>query len=524
MARKPFPTSNQVLACILILAAALRSLAAYFSIGFDHPNEVYRLLEPLAHLQGYSTLLPWEWNDHLLSWLPIRLQNELLHWVSTLGWTDSISQVRTLHFLYGILSLLQVYCGWRLVWVGTGSIKLAGSAALFLAIWPDLIYHSVRLMDYSLEGSFLAATVLLIFGNWGGVSKSKPELKKININSALVFLAGIFLGTLFFIRYQTGIHLISLLLVLLLIQLRNEVPLKKALWNAGLLSTAYGVTVLFLALLEAGTLSGILVPFRNYLHFNWTLGGAEKFYGPQPWHRYLSEIAKYYGYIPLLIGLGFILSALSFRRPRQNQAELIPGAFLAALVFIPWLAHSLIPHKEGRFIFGSLFLLVPAAFLSVENRSGKYTKAFVPWAQGLLVVGLVIGFSISLSRTVKKITVRAGKVLAFARAGSALQKEVRNSNRSLQIHDDPIHSPGAFFLRWRGPICYVSSNTDYLKSPLGSLHPSITQCSGKLDQSYHLVPHFSGRSDLELDENSQMNSNNRVIWKNPTWTLLYKSL
>lgn len=501
-----------VLLVILLFAGLLRIVTAWVSLGFDHPNEIYRLLEPLALLSGYTAHVPWEWTDQLLSRLPVLAHLKVLDAAIQLGITSAIAQVRFLHILYGIFSLIQVYCTWRLVRLATRSTATAGAAALCISLWPELVYQSVRLMDYSLEASFLAIAVLLVFGDLTA-SRKTPVLGLLleQRRVLLAALGGVFLGMLFFVRYQSGLHLISFCTVLLW-EARGDSLTGSSFTKKAALSRysqydglarlsacvlAYALTVGVLAWIEAPNLSEFLLPFKNYIHFNWTLNGAEKLYGAVPWHRYFSEIAKFFGIFPL-----FLLTAVALCGTR--------GRKILFLTFFPVLIHSLISHKEGRFVFGCLFLLIPAALCewnsacqSLSPRSS--TKTPVPWQKAhWVIVGVLVtlGFGISVHRTAKRVTLRASEVTSFAEAGESLSAlhlvSSLISPGRLTLATDPVHSPGAFFLRWKGALCYEFENRSTC---------SKTQKPAPKGEHFYFM------------ENSSKNSHRRPIWTNSLWSV-----
>jgi hypothetical protein len=77
---------------IIVLALFVRILGAFFLIGFDHPHEIFRSIEPIAHLRGYSTLLPFEWSDQLLFLLPIFVQYSWVEFLHSIGVSSPLGQ------------------------------------------------------------------------------------------------------------------------------------------------------------------------------------------------------------------------------------------------------------------------------------------------------------------------------------------------------------------------------------------------------------------------------------------------
>jgi hypothetical protein len=193
-------------------------------------------------------------------------------------------------------------------------------------------------------------------------------------------LAGIVLGLIFFVRYHSGLHLIGISGALFLTARRAEA--RRAVLTMG---AAYGLTVLGLGFLElelypTAQASTLLAPFFNYLQYNWVEGRAAADYGVQPWHRYFSETAKFYGFAP-----AFVFGILMIRRRIQW-----PWAFMA---LFPLVALSLIAHKEGRFIYGSLWLWVPAAFCSLKFFSTAERRVWGTLVIGALVFGCIVNSS-----------------------------------------------------------------------------------------------------------------------------------
>jgi hypothetical protein len=403
---------------ILLLGAALRVVFAFNSLGFEHPTENYRLLEPIASLQGYSVRLPWEWTEGLLSKIPIFFQYFYLSTIAKLGVTTAEGQLIALRLLYGMLSLFQILAAWRITLRTSNSRKVAAVSALLVATWPEIVYRSVRLMDYSLEASLLAMVLILVF-------TTKRRHREIYVS-----LAGMILGALFFVRFQTGMYFIVIGAVLLL--------LKPTRWLEFIyFSVFYALTILFFGTIEARGVSEFLAPFFKFLEFNAIENGAVHLYGNQPWHRYFTELAKSFGFLPLLV------FAYAFFRRKLDGKILLIFAF-------PFLVLSLIAHKEAYFIYGFAWLLIPLTIVGVEQAQRSKTL--------LTVISLcfVAGFSINLVRVMKLYDRGSETVREWGKIGQELAAEDTNRTKvvPLYIYGDPDLLPGGFFLRFTGPVCY----------------------------------------------------------------------
>ncbi len=408
------------LSFILILAAALRIFFAFHSLGFEHPNENYRLLEPLAALQGYSTRLPWEWTEGLLSKIPVFFHYFYLIELDKLGVTTALGQLIGLRLLYGMLSLFQVWAAWRITLRTSNSRTSASISALIVAVWPEIVFRSVRLMDYSLEASLLAIAMILVFTT----HRRHREI--------YVAIAGVVLGGLFFVRFQSGMYFLAIVGVLLFLKPRR-------IWEAVNLTAFYGLTILFFATIEAQGVRHLLVPFIKYVQFNVLQNGASTYYGTEPWHRYFSELAKSFGFLPVIV------FAYAFIRMKLD-------AKIATVFLFPFLILSLVAHKEARFIYGFAWLMVPLTIVGVEHL--KQSKKMV----ALAVVCLVAGFALNSERILRRYTEGSEVVREWSAAGESLSSDPSSKMVPLYVYGNPDFLPGGFFLRFSGPLCYKNGD------------------------------------------------------------------
>jgi hypothetical protein len=405
---------------ILILGAALRILFAFKSLGFEHPNENYRLLEPLAYLQGYSVRLPWEWTEGLLSKTPLFFHYFYISLLAHFGVTSALGQLIGLRLLYGMLSLFQIVAAYRITLRTCNSRAAAGVSALIVAVWPEIVYRSVRLMDYSLEASMLSIALILIFTT----HRRHREI--------YLCFAGVVLGSLFFVRFQSGMYFVAIMGVLVFMK-------PKRLMEAANFAGFYGLTVLFFAVIEARGFTHLLAPFFKYIDYNVFENGAQKFYGSEPWHRYFSELAKSYGFFPVII---FIYSLIRFKTDTK----------IVMIFLFPFLVLSLVAHKEARFIYGFVWLMVPLTVASVDLVQNSKTYVYIASAFFL------IGFVINGARIYQRYDEGTAAVLQWSQAGDELSEDPASSKIPLYVYGDPDFLPGGFFLRFSGPICYKYDN------------------------------------------------------------------
>lgn len=429
---------------ILVFSALLlRVILAAYSIGFDHPHEIYRTLEPIAALQGYSVQLPYEWKDGMLSQMPIFFQYHLLQWVAAIGVHSASGQALALRMAYSILSLFPMLSVWKMT-----RSRLACS---ILGFWPELIYRSVRLMDYSLEMGLFGLAIWLAIP-----AESQTQVSSSAMSTDLIMkriAAGVVLGCLFFIRFHSVLYFGALACVIALGPLQRSDPrekLKALLPPICTFTLAYLISVIALGAWEAHlTHTSFFSPFLNYMRFNTLQNGAVKGWGAQPWHRYLSEIIKFYGWTAPAFALVWVLTQVAHRRRIGDLCFL-------ALLMIPLLPYFFITHKEARFIFGFLWLLVPWV-ISTFPREGLPEG---PWRR-LGILCLILGFGINSVRVASRVRESREIVQDFLKLGpvlSRLQSETNSVQQPLFVSTLSRASPGSFFLRYsRGPLCYEDS-------------------------------------------------------------------
>jgi hypothetical protein len=307
---------------------------------------------------------------------------------------------------------------------------------LFLAFWPEFIYRSVRLMDYSLEMSILGLAL------WIWV----PSLKRFTVRREAI--VGALLGTLIFLRPQTGLELIGFACVAWALGGKQRVKRITAL-GIGYGATVFGLGVIEWIVFPTSTTGFLLAPLYNNIHYNMIEGGAARDYGAQPWHRYVTEFLKFYGFAPIAL----LVPALVWGR--VSWALWVWAA-------LPMLAHSFIQHKEGRFLFGSfwIFVLVVAVALKDPRIKGALKSKRVRAAVALVIA---IGFIINFQRAYARSRLFADDMRAFTLAGQKMQEEGMHNTGALfwpvRIEADPVFNPGNFFLRRKSPVCFQAKCT-----------------------------------------------------------------
>ena len=341
LSRKPLKWH---LCLALVTGTVARGLCAWFVYGpqalDDYKHGVWPAYQFFA---GLPLDLP-EYRSHLLVWI-------LAAFIKAGFWfgaESALAQVRAMYFGLAALSLLGIY-GTYLFVRGVRS-KIFGPTALYLtALFPLLPFVGTRAFGEAIAMSFTA----LGFGVLEDARRSRSP-------SFFRWTAGFLcLGMAVLFRFQAGLLFAGYAAVLLYLRLTPAIGA----------AVCAGVATLF-AQVGVDVLSGKapMATLINYLCAN--EGGAAQ-YGVSPWYNTWA------------FALALTLPPFSFVFYRQLRGVwrrhwtwLVPF-----LLYV--LAHSLIPHKEERFLYPILILEMWAIAglwsAAARNRWARtvYTRAFL---------------------------------------------------------------------------------------------------------------------------------------------------
>jgi phosphatidylinositol glycan class B len=303
----------------LVLASAvalvLHFLAAWFSLGWQHPDEHFQVIEFTQYLFGNQSKegLAWEFHAMMRPSFQVWFAYGLLY----LGKIIGIGNPYHLGFILRLVMALMSMAG---LWFFHNKLSFQNQKEArwhlllcFLA-WP-LVFIHVRFSSESFSAVFLTLAMTLAMHEKRG------------------FWTGVCLGCAFLARYQTGFFLAGFGLAFFLWE-----PWK---WQR-LAALAGGFASMFLM----GTFLDYLfygqwvcAPW-NYLEQNIFKGVAASF-GTEPWYWYFTTGAeKLIPPFSLLVLPGFLI--LPFLK-KERLLGWGCGLFI--------LGHALVGHKEWRFLF-----------------------------------------------------------------------------------------------------------------------------------------------------------------------------
>ncbi|OAF11715.1 4-amino-4-deoxy-L-arabinose transferase [Bradyrhizobium centrolobii] len=347
------------LGVLLLLAVAVRLPLAFWP-NINHPDEIFQYLEPAWRLLGHDGIVTWEWRDGIRSWFlptlfagPVVLGDRLAP-----GGAGAFIVPRA---AVGLASLSIVVSAW---FFGARVSRMhAIVAALVAAIWFEIVYFAPHTLSEPLTTALIAPAALLLTGDL--------SWKRLAVGGALLALAFVW-------RFQYAPAMAVFALGACWRQWRNAIPLVSGgllvLALAAMVDVAYGVAPFEWLILNIE---------QNLLHDR-----ASEF-GVAPAMAYLYEL--------LIIWSGATLLLLCALRRGWRHAPLL---IVAAVVNIAF--HSAIQHKEYRFIFLSVVLLIIAAALGSADwgQMLRARPAWRRWALPIIAGGWVL-LSLGLADTTK---------------------------------------------------------------------------------------------------------------------------
>lgn len=328
----------------LILGLMVRLLTSYFDYGPFALDDYLHGLIP-AHLlydQGIYDLP--EYRSWLLPWM----LTGFLKLFSYVNIQDSLTQIRIMLSGLAIFSLIGIY-GTYLYVKNFDNRRFQLSALYLVAIYPLVPLVATRAFGEAVAMSVLA------FGF--GVS----ENARFNKNNIILLIGLIIIGIACLLRFQVALLLITYALCLLIINWRRYLL---PLIVSGL------IIVGLQAIIDIESSRVAFSTVIDYLRVN--EGGAAG-YGATPW------------YSTWLLALAFIIAPFSLPLFRHYKTLWRRNWVIILPLFIFILAHSIVPHKEERFIFPIIILeiWVLAYIWSLEPANSIINKVFT-WALGIL--------------------------------------------------------------------------------------------------------------------------------------------
>lgn len=308
-----------VLAALLLVGLAIRSVVVFERTNVVHPDEMFQYLEQGHRLAFGSGVVPWEYDYGIRSWfLPavVALIMKACAWVSA----GPLLYIYVLRFLPATLSLTVIVFGFRTVLPIAGR-TWAAITGLFCATWFHAIFLAPALLTEVLAAYVMFPAVYLA--------------SKTDSSERTPLLLGFLLGLAFCLRFQMG----PALAVVAAWYCRADVRRK---WLPVVLT---GSTVVLL-IAGIGDALSLGSPFQS-IWLNYYLNavrGVSTNFGHLYWFRYLDYLTTYEAL--LAVPLAWLAMIGAYRAPLLA---------LSSLTIV--LTHSFFAHKEYRFVAFALLSL-----------------------------------------------------------------------------------------------------------------------------------------------------------------------
>lgn len=336
--------SNQLGAFTVALVAVVVIITAINSVGYHHADEHYQIIEFANYFLGNtgSDQLPWEFKAQIRPSIQPLIAAGFFKVIYLFGFNDPFILAMLLRISTGLFGIW-VYIKFIKAWVNReGEAKgipiLLSLSAFFLWFMPYLL---VRFSSENLSSLFFL---------WGLAHYFSNREKK-----QLVFV-GLLLGLSFAFRFQMGIAVAGFIAWLVIAE---HVKISKIVLI--LFGGLIGLIVLLIC--DYWFYGAFVFSPWNYLSSNLIEGKAASF-GIDPWYMYFEELWVY------LTPVGVILSLLGFSVWIYHFKK---SPFL--WILIPFLlVHSMIGHKEFRFLFPIVFVfpvLLFDLFTRLEKQIGS---------------------------------------------------------------------------------------------------------------------------------------------------------
>ncbi len=323
-------SAERILDRSLRILAVFVAVSAVTSVTFFHPDEHFQTIEFASVKLGLSDAseLPWEYAAQLRPWLQPALYTLIGKVALVAGMTDRFHLLALFRIATALFSFLAFRTFARVAVRELPRDRMRIAFARSVPLFGFLPYLFVRTSSETFAGAFLALSLAVAWVP-GVFSRRRA------------FVLGAVLGLAFEARFQMAFAAIGLLAWLAFVRRVSLLAMLSALGG--------GVAILLLAsVVDAWGYGAFCFPPWNYVREN-VFNSVAASFGREPFWAY-----------PLLVSVNvFLPLALVALAAMGVGAWRFPRHILPWVVVPFFVAHSLVSHKEERFLF-PLAPLVPA--------------------------------------------------------------------------------------------------------------------------------------------------------------------
>lgn len=395
----------------LTVGLILRLIFVFISNHIYYPDELYQSLEQAFRLVNGYGLSPWDFVYGLRSFaFPLLLSLPL-----NLAKMFQVTDPALYHYFPQIflifLSLSQIIAAYRMVWHIAHNRRVAQYAAFIIAIWYELIYFSPRALTEMMSLNLFSFAIIALLGK-----KPKYMLGASCITAAIIF------------RPQLG-----------LIGCLTAYPLIKKMHHQIRLIMGALIAVIIFGTIDQWYLGH----FLSHLMTNITISygsGISDLFGSRAWWYYLASLSA--------TSCGIWL--LGLPKLKGKAYNLLWYSLITTLIL-----HSLIPHKEYRFIIISIPLWICLFTLNFHHviRHQNNSKKNHLWSIALGIITLI-----SVSGLFNRLPYQStayGQPLLLSDPNTAVYYRLYHDPHLCAIYDvtrNWVYTPGYYGLNREVPL------------------------------------------------------------------------
>ena len=318
------------LAGLILLAIGLRMIPIVFVPSMVWADEIFQTTEQAHRLVYGSGLVPWEFQLGMRSWLLPGIIAALME-LSRIAGDGPDYYIPLIAVSFAALAAAPVVCAflWGRALFGSFGGWIAGAV---VAVAPEAVYFGARALSETVAAHLLIIALYVLEPGYRVTSRQR------------LFGGGAALGLIFVLRIQLAPVLVLVVLWTSWRAVRERAPA---------LLAGMAVVLAVTGILDTVTLGYPLASvWRNFVYNLYY--GASSTFGVETWHYYLrGELGVWGGGEVTLL----LLAAVGARRM----------SLLLAVAMTILAVHSAIAHKEYRFIYPAILLVMILAGIGLAQ-------------------------------------------------------------------------------------------------------------------------------------------------------------
>jgi len=336
---------------IALVGLCMRLALAFFSDNIYHPDEIYQYLEQGHHLAFGYGYIPWEYRFGLRSFIIPSFISLILSLCSAANFVEPDDYILAVKFVFCVISTSLIYSAYFIA--RKLASELAGRmAAIFAGCWYELVYFAHKPTPEILAAYCVAGMLVCAIAE---AEQRKP------------LLFGALAGLVIVLRLQFLPVVVVIVLVVCIYWQWKELFRAMMLFLL-VICIAGGIDFL--------TWGEVFASYYNNYLYN-KIYNLSSVFGTEPISYYFQTIfISSAGLLPLV---GF----LSLSQLKKTWLLLICIICIIA-------THSVIPHKEYRFIVAIVPLLIVLLAIVVTELVAKFVKSTKQLNLSCIVIGVVV--------------------------------------------------------------------------------------------------------------------------------------